>query len=209
MVNPAPDEDWGTFEPQKNTIPTSLSISPRHREHNSAILLWIFGIGLVCLVMFLVLFATTGTRVGGSIIPSVGRPRWQRAVVSYIQKNEPLLEVERFYPPESMNNAKIYFPSAKVWFDTVGEYSGLIVNADYNPGTGGYIDATCQRGVRVEYTVDEGFARSSSHDCVFFLTADDRVTGFAPTEKVRFIGVEAADQTLKDVGEIFSRPMKN
>ncbi len=118
---------------------------------------------------------------------------WKAVVGEYIKKQGRLISIDQFYNPESLVGAVIKIEN--VWFDARGRLS----SAAFGPaGSGeGYCDYSCKLGVRVEYTVDEGFGRSTQHDRVFFLTELGTVTGFVPTEIIRFeskaVGIHSSD----------------
>ncbi|MEX0642949.1 MAG: hypothetical protein WD468_09630 [Pirellulales bacterium] len=147
------------------------------------------------------------TPEGRTVIPSIAQPAWQQSVVNYIKKHDPLLSIDKVYKPEPLRNATIYLSSDNIWFDLTGEYAGISVDSKYNPGTGGYCDATCKFGVRVEYKVDEGFDRVGSEDRVFFLKRDYTVTGYAPTDIIRFRGVNTGDGAQKEMRDFLSGQM--
>jgi DNA-directed RNA polymerase subunit RPC12/RpoP len=140
-----------------------------------------------------------------SIVPnvvSVTKPEWHKAVLNFLNKNERLLSVDRVYKPESLNGAMIL--GSEGWCDALGEYSGTAFEP-FGPGRGICVPI-CRYGVRAEYQIDEGFGRISKRDSVFFLTGDYKVTGYVPTERIRFDGVQSIDAPLKEVKNFFSNP---
>lgn len=140
----------------------------------------------------------------GVVLSKSQTPAWQRAVISYIEKSEPVLSIDRVYKPESLQNAVLHDVANQVWWDAGGEYASMAVNPIINLGTDGYCDSSCKFGVRVEYKVDEGFERVGYEDRVFFLKSDYTVTGYAPTNRVRFHGVLTMDTAHKEAVDFLS-----
>jgi hypothetical protein len=115
---------------------------------------------------------------------AVVRPAWYGAVVDYLEVQDRSASIKKFYPTEPLDGAMVYSDDLGLWLDARGPKSNWAFGST---GRGeGYCDSTCEFGVRVEYTVDEGFGREGKRDSVFFLTGDNKVTGRIPTEYVRF-----------------------
>lgn len=201
-------------DPKLDQFLTSLSAGPSApplppsyaRRPRPSVLVRLIPLWIVLGVCGVVAIAVTRLRTpeGRTIVPSAAQPAWQRAVVDYIKAREPLLSVKKIYRPEPLQNSSIYMSEEHIWFELLGEYAGIAVNDNYNPGTGGFCDATCKFGVRVEYEVDEGFDRVGYEDRVFFLKSNYAVTGYAPTDKIRFRGVITGDAAQKDAADFLS-----
>jgi hypothetical protein len=158
---------------------------------------WISGgVAVVCLLVVVVMFlmvpkSKEGTRYPGSAGAA------ERAVRAYLDKNERKCVIHQMYPAESLANALI-----RISFDSIGRGTMWFpfdrapeVSPEANTVDRSKIKAANSYGLRVTYTSDEGFGRTSENDRVFVLDDRNVVYGYLLTKNIAMAKPGEAEKT--------------